>query len=180
MTTLLRPPPAADAAVSEPRWPVAAVAELFALPFADLMFRAQEVHRAHHPRNAVQLSTLLSIKTGGCPEDCGYCPQAARHHAAVEGDALLDVDTVVEEDVPAEGEIDLEGEVEEVTAEADLDEEPVAAPAAAEVPEPYEGIAVRIALVLATVILIIALPVVMSAGREVPSGLAQTIGGLFK
>ena len=95
MTTLLRPPPAADAAVSEPRWPVAAVAELFALPFADLMFRAQEVHRAHHPRNAVQLSTLLSIKTGGCPEDCGYCPQAARHHAAVEGEALLDVDTVV-------------------------------------------------------------------------------------
>jgi len=91
-----------------------------------------------------------------------------------------DVDTVVEEDVPAEGEIDLEGEVEEVTAEADLDEEPVAAPAAVEVPEPYEGIAVRIALVLATVILIIALPVVMSAGREVPSGLAQTIGGLFK
>jgi biotin synthase len=74
---------------------VAAVAELFALPFADLVFRAQEVHRAHHPRNAVQLSTLLSIKTGGCPEDCGYCPQAARHHTAVEGDALLDVDAVV-------------------------------------------------------------------------------------
>jgi biotin synthase len=74
---------------------VDAVAELFALPFADLMFRAQEVHRAHHPRNAVQLSTLLSIKTGGCPEDCGYCPQAARHHTAVDGDALLDVDAVV-------------------------------------------------------------------------------------
>ena len=52
-----------------PRWPVAAVADLFALPFADLMFRAQEVHRAHHPANAVQLSTLVSVKTGGCPED---------------------------------------------------------------------------------------------------------------
>ena len=95
MTTLLRSPPATDAAVSPPRWPVAAVAELFALPFADLMYRAQEVHRAHHSRNAVQLSTLLSIKTGGCPEDCGYCPQAARHHTAVEGDGLLDVDAVV-------------------------------------------------------------------------------------
>ena len=59
------------------------------------MYRAQEVHRAHHSRNAVQLSTLLSIKTGGCPEDCGYCPQAARHHTAVEGDGLLDVDAVV-------------------------------------------------------------------------------------
>ncbi len=95
MTTVLRPSRAADATASAPRWPVAAVAELFALPFADLLFRAQEVHRAHHPRNAVQLSTLLSIKTGGCPEDCGYCPQAARHHTAVDGDAMLDVDAVV-------------------------------------------------------------------------------------
>ena len=51
---------------------------LFALPFADLLFAAQQVHRAHHAPNTVQLSTLLSIKTGGCPEDCGYCPQAAR------------------------------------------------------------------------------------------------------
>ncbi|MCC7217610.1 MAG: biotin synthase BioB [Burkholderiales bacterium] len=59
------------------------------------MFRAQDVHRAHHPRNAVQLSTLISIKTGGCAEDCGYCPQAARHHTSVDSEAMLDVDAVV-------------------------------------------------------------------------------------
>ena len=78
-----------------PRWPVAAVAELFALPFADLMFRAQEVHRAHHAANAVQLSTLISVKTGGCPEDCGYCPQAARHHTGVGSEEVLAVEAVV-------------------------------------------------------------------------------------
>ena len=75
-TRSTRPSPAGALAP----WSVAAVAELLDLPFADLLFRAQEVHRAHHGRNAVQLSTLLSIKTGGCPEDCGYCPQAARYH----------------------------------------------------------------------------------------------------
>lgn len=95
MTTVLRGSRGADAAAAAPRWPVAAVAELFALPFADLMFRAQDVHRAHHPRNAVQLSTLISIKTGGCAEDCGYCPQAARHHTSVDSEAMLDVDAVV-------------------------------------------------------------------------------------
>ncbi|MFO1322695.1 MAG: biotin synthase BioB [Burkholderiales bacterium] len=78
-----------------PRWPVAAVAELFARPFADLVFDAQQVHRAHHARNAVQLSTLISIKTGGCPEDCAYCPQAARYQTGVPNDALLAVDDVV-------------------------------------------------------------------------------------
>jgi biotin synthase len=95
VTTVLRGSRGADAAAAAPRWPVAAVAELFALPFADLMFRAQDVHRAHHPRNAVQLSTLISIKTGGCAEDCGYCPQAARHHTSVDSEAMLDVDAVV-------------------------------------------------------------------------------------
>ena len=69
---------------------------LFALPFNDLLFRAQQVHREHHAANAVQLSTLLSIKTGGCPEDCGYCPQAARHHAGVASESLLDLRTVVD------------------------------------------------------------------------------------
>ena len=82
-------------APSAPRWPVAAVAELFARPFADLLFDAQVVHRAHHARNAVQLSTLVSIKTGGCPEDCGYCPQAARYHTGVADDAMLDLAAVV-------------------------------------------------------------------------------------
>ncbi|HXR56720.1 MAG TPA: biotin synthase BioB [Casimicrobiaceae bacterium] len=69
---------------------------LFALPFSDLLFRAHAVHREHHAPNAVQLSTLLSIKTGGCPEDCGYCPQAARYHTGVASEGLLDVAKVVD------------------------------------------------------------------------------------
>ena len=76
-------------------WPLAAVQGLLDLPFADLMQRAHGVHRAHHDANRVQLSTLLSIKTGGCPEDCGYCPQAARHHTGVESEAILDLADVV-------------------------------------------------------------------------------------
>jgi biotin synthase len=75
---------------------VEAVAALLALPFADLLFRAQETHRAHHPANAVQLATLLSIKTGGCPEDCAYCPQSKRYATGLEEQALLGVDAVVE------------------------------------------------------------------------------------
>jgi len=75
---------------------VDAIEALFALPFNDLLFRAQQVHREHHAPNAVQLSTLLSIKTGGCPEDCGYCPQAARHHSGVASESLLDVGAVVD------------------------------------------------------------------------------------
>ncbi|MDP1673067.1 MAG: biotin synthase BioB, partial [Burkholderiales bacterium] len=66
------------------RWTVAAIEALLALPFNDLLFRAQQVHREHFNPNAVQLSTLLSIKTGGCSEDCGYCPQSARYHTGVE------------------------------------------------------------------------------------------------
>jgi len=72
-----------------PRWRLAAVEGLFALPFNDLLARAYRVHGAHHERNAVQLSTLLSIKTGGCPEDCAYCPQAARYHTGVPNEAML-------------------------------------------------------------------------------------------
>ena len=71
------------------------IVELFALPFPELLFRAQEVHRAHHAANTVQLSTLISIKTGGCPEDCGYCPQAKRYHTGVAEQALVDLDTVL-------------------------------------------------------------------------------------
>ena len=78
------------------RWTVVAIAELFALPLLDLLHRAQEVHRAHHAPNTVQLSTLISIKTGGCPEDCAYCPQAARYHTGVANEAMLDVAEVVE------------------------------------------------------------------------------------
>jgi len=77
------------------RWSVVDVEALFKLPFADLLYRAQQVHREHFDPNAVQLSTLLSIKTGGCSEDCGYCPQSAFHSTGVENQKMLDVETVV-------------------------------------------------------------------------------------
>jgi biotin synthase len=75
-------------------WTIAEVEALFALPFADLMFRAQQVHRAHHSANAVQMSTLLSIKTGACPEDCAYCPQSVRYDTGVEREKLVPIDEV--------------------------------------------------------------------------------------
>lgn len=71
--------------------------ELLALPFNDLIFRAQTVHRQHFAPNDVQISTLLSIKTGGCPEDCGYCPQSARHNTGLVDEALLSVERVRQE-----------------------------------------------------------------------------------
>jgi biotin synthase len=88
--------PAAAAPRRRLAWTVASVQALFDLPFNDLLFRAQQVHREHHDANTVQLSTLLSIKTGGCPEDCGYCPQAARYDTGVTSQALVDVAEVVE------------------------------------------------------------------------------------
>jgi biotin synthase len=69
---------------------------LYALPFNDLLFQAHTVHRANFDARRVQRSTLLSIKTGGCPEDCGYCPQAARYHTAVESQALMALGDVLE------------------------------------------------------------------------------------
>jgi biotin synthase len=91
-----RPPVCADNAARLVRnWTIAEVEELYALPFNDLVYRAQVIHREHFDPNAVQLSTLLSIKTGGCPEDCGYCPQAARYHTGVDNEALMSVDDVV-------------------------------------------------------------------------------------
>ncbi len=78
-------------------WSVAEAEALFALSFNDLLYRAQTIHRAHFPANQVQLSTLLSIKTGGCPEDCAYCPQAARYDTGVEAQKLMAVDAVVAE-----------------------------------------------------------------------------------
>ena len=77
------------------RWEVSEVEALFNLPFADLMYRAQQIHREHFDANAVQLSTLLSIKTGGCSEDCGYCPQSAFHNTGVENRKMLEVEEVV-------------------------------------------------------------------------------------
>jgi len=70
-------------------WTVDEIAELFELPFNDLMFRAQQAHRAHFDANEIQLSTLLSIKTGGCPEDCKYCPQSSRYDTGLEKELLM-------------------------------------------------------------------------------------------
>ena len=72
------------------------VLALFALPFNDLLERAHSTHRAHHDANTVQISTLLSIKTGGCPEDCAYCPQAARYHTGVKAEKLMSLDAVMD------------------------------------------------------------------------------------
>jgi biotin synthase len=95
-------PLAADAlphfpAAAPPRhdWTREEVRALFDLPFPDLMFRAQGVHRQHFDPTEVQISTLLSIKTGGCPEDCAYCPQSARYDTGVEPDKLMALDAVL-------------------------------------------------------------------------------------
>jgi biotin synthase len=77
-------------------WTVTEVEALFALPFADLVYHAQRVHRDNFDPNRVQVSTLLSIKTGACPEDCAYCPQSVRYDTGVEREELLDVATVIE------------------------------------------------------------------------------------
>jgi biotin synthase len=77
-------------------WQHDEVEALFALPFADLMYQAQTLHREHFNPNEVQISTLLSIKTGGCAEDCGYCPQSAHHPSAVKAEPLMALDKVIE------------------------------------------------------------------------------------
>ena len=77
-------------------WTLSEVQDLFALPFNDLLFQAQTVHRAHFDPNEVQVSTLLSIKTGACPEDCKYCPQSARYHTGLETERLMEVEKVLE------------------------------------------------------------------------------------
>ncbi|MEW9897238.1 biotin synthase BioB [Chitinivorax sp. PXF-14] len=77
-------------------WSEAEIEALFQLPFNDLLFRAQLTHREHFDANRVQLSTLLSVKTGGCPEDCGYCPQSVRHSTGVENQEMLELDTVLD------------------------------------------------------------------------------------
>ena len=75
-------------------WTLAEVKELFALPFMDLVFRAQSVHRRFQVPNTVQISTLLSIKTGACPEDCAYCPQSVRFDTGLEPEELLELEEV--------------------------------------------------------------------------------------
>ena len=79
---------------SDEVWSRQAIEALFNLPFNDLMFKAQQIHREHFNPNEVQLSTLLSIKTGGCPEDCGYCPQSVHYNTGVEASKILDVEAV--------------------------------------------------------------------------------------
>ena len=82
----------------EPRhdWTLGETLALFALPFPDLLYRAQQVHRAWHDPSEVQMSTLLSIKTGACPEDCAYCPQSVRFETGVPNEALLPLATVID------------------------------------------------------------------------------------
>ncbi|MDE2088387.1 MAG: biotin synthase BioB [Gammaproteobacteria bacterium] len=77
-------------------WTAVEVEGLFALPFNDLLYQAQTVHRRHFDPNAVQVSTLLSIKTGGCPEDCAYCPQSAHFDTDLVPERLMNLDSVVE------------------------------------------------------------------------------------
>ena len=76
-------------------WTRAEIAELFDLPFTELVFRAADVHRHHHAAGEVQLCTLLSIKTGGCPEDCGYCSQSAHAVTGLKAEKLLNADAVI-------------------------------------------------------------------------------------
>jgi len=85
-----RPSEAATSAASQ-RWSVDAIEALFALPMTELLYRAQTVHREHFDPAEIELATLLSVKTGGCPEDCGYCPQSVHHDTGVEAGKLMDV-----------------------------------------------------------------------------------------
>ena len=91
----LTPTTDADRRQAKP-WTVAEIAALFELPFNDLLFRAQQVHREHFDANAVQLSTLLSIKTGGCEEDCAYCPQSAHFDTGLKAEKLIPLQEVME------------------------------------------------------------------------------------
>jgi biotin synthase len=87
----------ADPGLIRNDWTRAEVAALFALPFPELVFEAARIHRMHFDPSEVQISTLLSIKTGGCPEDCAYCPQAARYDTGVSAEKLMSLDAVLAE-----------------------------------------------------------------------------------
>ena len=90
--------PLADA----PKWTSEAAWSLYRLPFNDLLFEAQTIHRRHFDPNRVQLSKLLNIKTGGCPEDCGYCSQSSHHSTGLAASKLMEVEKVVAEARKAE------------------------------------------------------------------------------
>ena len=87
--------PVLSASKSTKKWALDEIQALFALPFTDLMWQAQQVHRDHWNPQGVQLSTLLSVKTGGCPEDCAYCPQSVRYDTGVENQAMLPLNEVL-------------------------------------------------------------------------------------
>ena len=87
--------PAAKPPAAPERWSVAEVQALLEKPLMELMFQAQTVHRAHWPAGDIELATLLSVKTGGCPENCGYCPQSAEFDTGVKAQKLMEVDEVV-------------------------------------------------------------------------------------
>ena len=87
-------PPRSAPGASDARWPREQVLALMELPFNDLLWQAQQVHRQHFDANVVERATLLSIKTGGCPEDCGYCPQSVHHETGMEASKLMDPDEV--------------------------------------------------------------------------------------
>jgi len=85
-----------DDAMASVHWTIGAILALYELPLLDLLHRAQEVHRAHHDPARIQLSTLLSVKTGGCPEDCAYCPQSARYQTPVQAQATMPLQEVLD------------------------------------------------------------------------------------
>ena len=88
-------PAALPVILAATRWPLDAALALLQLPFNDLLYQAHQVHRQHFDVNEVQLSTLLNIKSGGCPEDCAYCPQSARYDTGLETTGLMTVDAVI-------------------------------------------------------------------------------------
>ncbi|WP_407692536.1 biotin synthase BioB [Ramlibacter aquaticus] len=88
-------PPAVRMPTVPVRWTTEAVVALFELPFSELLYRAQTVHREHFDPTLVELATLLSVKTGGCPEDCGYCPQSVHYDTGVGAGKMLEVDEVL-------------------------------------------------------------------------------------
>lgn len=91
----LHRPAAAPASTGQARWSVDAIEALFQLPFPELLYRAQTVHREHFDPSQVELATLLSVKTGGCPEDCGYCPQSASFDTGVKASKLMALEEVL-------------------------------------------------------------------------------------
>ena len=93
--TLHRPRTASAPTAKTERWSVNAIQALFALPFPELLFRAQTVHREHFNPTQVEFATLLSVKTGGCPEDCGYCPQSAKFDTGVKASKMMELEEVL-------------------------------------------------------------------------------------